>query len=262
MIDWTAYVTIIGWFAPFLLAAAFFGFEKWRPRYADNGRRIAWLNLRMGLMSLAMLIAATMTLHAPIVDIAYYLQIFSIAESSLPWLAQFVLSFLLIDALAFINHWAGHRFNWIWRLHRAHHSEECVTAATTLLHHPLETLWLFANMLAAYVFFGVTLDAIIAYTLAAALHGPLSHANIAYPKWLNAALGWAIVTPDLHRIHHSAKIEEEHSNYGVLLTIWDRLAGTLRMHADRPDDAFAMGLADMTLDRRKPFRSALKLPFL
>jgi len=139
-----------------------------------------------------------------------------------------VVSFLLIDLLAYLSHALFHGAPWLWRLHRAHHSDAVVDASTGVRHHPIETLANAAFQLMVFAILGVPMLVILAYGLIATLWQFVTHAEVRLPEPIDRALRLVVVTPGMHRVHHSVQMDEGNSNFGMVLSIWDRLFGTYR----------------------------------
>lgn len=261
MPHWSTLLTNLSWFGPFAFVAIFYAFELMRPRIARAPDEDGWLKIEIGIAAFLVSLAASVTLQTALVETAYKLQITSVAEWPIPDALKFVISIALIDFAGFANHTITHKIGWLWRLHKLHHADRHVTASTGLLHHPLESLWIFAVMMMMYVMFGLTFGAILVYSACAAFHSIYSHANVAFPDWLNRPLSWIIFTPDQHRIHHSTEPDEENSNFGQIFIIWDIVFGTYKAAPERDFADFEMGLPGTTLETRPKIWSALKLPF-
>lgn len=139
-----------------------------------------------------------------------------------------VVSFLLIDLLAYLTHALFHGAPWLWRLHRAHHSDVVVDASTGVRHHPVEALASAALQLIVFAILGVPLLVVLAYGLITTLWQFVTHADVRLPEPIDRALRLVLVTPGMHRVHHSVRMDEGNSNFGMVLSVWDRLFGTYR----------------------------------
>jgi sterol desaturase/sphingolipid hydroxylase (fatty acid hydroxylase superfamily) len=160
--------------------------------------------------------------------------------SPLPLWAAIPLAFLLLDLLIWGQHWLMHRMPLLWRLHRMHHSDTHLDATTGLRFHPLEILLSTLLKIAAVVMLGAPAIAVIAFEIALNATSLFTHANIRLPDRADSLLRRLIVTPAMHRIHHSLRREETDSNYGFTLSLWDRAFGTYR--AAPQDDPATMPL--------------------
>lgn len=145
-----------------------------------------------------------------------------------PAAAAILLSWLAIDLSGYLVHRAEHGSRLLWRLHRAHHSDPDVDVTTTYRFHPLEVLLRSAVQAGVALALGIPLAAAVLHLVTAAVSSPLSHANVRLPALLERALGWLIITPAIHRTHHSLDAGDSNTNFAVCLSCWDRLLGTFR----------------------------------
>lgn len=160
----------------------------------------------------------------------------------LPGPVNFVLGFLLIDLTGYLKHRAYHALPILWQLHVVHHSDVDMDVATGLRHHPGD--YVIDGVIAIGVVFllGISVESVLAFQFFTLIHNALRHGNLDLPRWLDAALRTVIVTPDVHRIHHSADEHETNSNFGVILTCWDRWFGTYRAQPEKGHGAMDLGL--------------------
>jgi sterol desaturase/sphingolipid hydroxylase (fatty acid hydroxylase superfamily) len=158
----------------------------------------------------------------------------------LPDVVAFVLALVLLDLAICLQHVLFHKVPWLWRLHRMHHADVEVDATNGLRFHPIEILLSLGIKFALILIMGVPAAAVVVFEVLLNGLAVFNHSNVALAGWLDRKLRWFIVTPDMHRIHHSCYAEECSSNYGFNLTWWDRLFGTYR---SLPRD----GQAHMTL---------------
>lgn len=159
-------------------------------------------------------------------------------------------------------HFAMHKVPFLWRVHRVHHTDEFFDISTTVRFHPLEFLINAPIGVAVIVGLGIPPLAIILYELLDAVMAVWTHSNIRLPRWLDGMIKLLLVTPDMHRIHHSTHQPETDSNYGATLSIWDRLFGTFR---EKPGDELAsmrLGLNECQDSRAHSLWWLLKLPFI
>ncbi|MCG8427106.1 MAG: sterol desaturase family protein [Chromatiales bacterium] len=147
---------------------------------------------------------------------------------SLPPIALSIIGILIIDLLSYTYHLAAHKVNWLWRIHAVHHSEQSLDATTSLRFHPIDfllgSLW---KMVGATIL-GIPLWVIALYQILIIPLSIFQHANIHVPAWVERIFGWLLITPAIHKHHHSIVRREHDSNYGVGLVIWDRLFATLQ----------------------------------
>jgi sterol desaturase/sphingolipid hydroxylase (fatty acid hydroxylase superfamily) len=141
------------------------------------------------------------------------------------WLAA-PAAFLALDAARYATHRLLHRAPWLWRLHRTHHSDPDYDFTTSFRFHPFEAVLDAGVELALVAALGAAPGAVLVYVLAVAVSTPFQHANVLIgPRW-ERVLGGLLVTPGLHRVHHSALASEQASNFGSVLSIWDRWLDT------------------------------------
>lgn len=144
----------------------------------------------------------------------------------LPLWADLVLGVLAFDLAWYVNHRTMHRFAWMWRLHRVHHSDPIVDVTTTLRQHPGETLIRFVFLPAFGLAAGASPVAFAISRGLAVMGGYLGHANIALPQPLDRLICMVLVSPDMHKIHHSRDQAFTDRNYSNVFSVWDRLFGT------------------------------------
>lgn len=137
-----------------------------------------------------------------------------------------VLVVLVLDFAWYVAHRTMHRSRWLWRIHAVHHSDPAVDVTTTIRQHPAEGLVRYAFMGTAAVAIGAGPAAFAVYRTWSVMQGLLTHANLRVPAWLDGALAWLLVTPRVHRLHHSRLARETDSNYATITTLFDRLFGT------------------------------------
>jgi len=144
----------------------------------------------------------------------------------LPLSAQLVVAVLVIDLSEYWRHRLFHRASALWLVHVVHHSDPAVDVTTGLRFHPLETIFVYALRIALMVGLGLPVWALAVHALVQIPVSALEHAAIRLPARFEPLAGWLIVTPAMHRVHHSRLRSETDSNYGELFSFWDRLFGT------------------------------------
>jgi sterol desaturase/sphingolipid hydroxylase (fatty acid hydroxylase superfamily) len=160
----------------------------------------------------------------------------------LPFAIAIAAGMVLLDLGGYLKHRLYHALPVLWQLHVVHHSDADMDVGTCLRHHPAD--YLLDGLLTAGVVLvlGAPIEAVLAYQVVTTIHNPLRHGNIALPPWLDTVLRPVIVTPDWHRVHHSALERETNSNYGVILTCWDRWLHTFRAQPERGHETMELGL--------------------
>lgn len=162
--------------------------------------------------------------------------------TSLPLAAQWVLTFLVMEAVLYAFHRLCHRIGWLWRLHAVHHSDNELDATTAHRHHPLENVASTLVTLPVLALLAPPWAAVLSYTLLAVAVSTWSHGNLKLPDGLDRALRWLVVTPAYHRVHHSAHQPQTDSHYATLLPLFDRLLGTASTMPADGGRSLTMGL--------------------
>jgi sterol desaturase/sphingolipid hydroxylase (fatty acid hydroxylase superfamily) len=159
---------------------------------------------------------------------------------SLPAWAAIALSVVLLDLALYLQHVLSHAVPLLWRLHRMHHADLDVDATTGARFHPVEIMLSMVYKLGVIAALGAPAIGVLVFEVLLNAGSLFNHANLRVPEALDRPLRWLIVTPDMHRVHHSIVSIETNSNFGFTLPWWDRLCGTYR---DQP----AAGHEGMTL---------------
>ncbi len=144
----------------------------------------------------------------------------------LPLWAVVLISVIALDFIIWSQHVMVHAIPMLWRLHRVHHADPDYDVTTGLRFHPLEILLSMLIKFVAIVALGPPVVAVIIFEIVLNAMAMFNHGNVSLPKWLDKWLRVLIVTPDMHRVHHSVNDFETNSNFGFNLSIWDRLFGT------------------------------------
>lgn len=179
------------------------------------------------------------------------------------WL-EFILALLLLDLSIYIQHVAAHRIPLLWRLHRMHHSDLHLDASSALRFHPIEILLSMVWKAAVLWLLGAPAEAVLVFEVLLNAMAMFNHANIRIPDWLDRGLRLFIVTPDMHRVHHSIVWQETNSNYGFNISWWDRIFRTYKPDAAAGQLGMTIGVeqfrqpTDSRLDRLllQPFRQS------
>lgn len=183
------------------------------------------------------------------------------SDSASPSFATVLLAFVVLDAATYACHRSMHLLPFLWKVHRVHHSDPLVDVTTALRFHPLETAWRFLFILVPAVVFGFSPGVIASYRAVSAFMALFEHMNVKLWQPLDTALSWVIGTPNMHKLHHSRRPVETNTNYGNILSTFDRLFGTFTPSAkaasvdcglDGYDTAGAQGLGTLL---RSPFQA-------
>jgi sterol desaturase/sphingolipid hydroxylase (fatty acid hydroxylase superfamily) len=243
LVDYEGAIRIAAFTAVFALMAAW---EIAAPRRAlslPKGRR--WpANLGVTLLNVALVrvLFPTATVGMALATGERHWGLFNALAVPAP--LAFALSFLALDLVIWIQHIAFHRVPLLARLHRMHHVDLDIDVTTGLRFHPVEILLSLLVKFAAVIALGAPAAAVLAFELALNLGSLFNHSNVRMPRGIDRALRWFIVTPDMHRVHHSIVPEEINSNFGFFLSWWDRLFGTYRAAPQAGHDAMTIGVRD------------------
>jgi sterol desaturase/sphingolipid hydroxylase (fatty acid hydroxylase superfamily) len=170
------------------------------------------------------------------------------------WLAV-LLSILLLDLAIYLQHVLFHAVPGLWRLHRMHHADLEFDVTTGLRFHPVEIVLSMVIKLAVVAALGAPAVAVLLFEVLLNATALFNHANIRLPTGVDRVLRWVMVTPDMHRVHHSVIPAETNSNFGFNLPWWDRLLGTYRAQPKAGHEGMTIGIEqfrtprDLWLDR-------------
>lgn len=197
----------------------------------------------------------------PLATLGGSIGLVSIAALPVPGAAKVIASLLIMDFLAYLLHVLAHKVGALWRLHQIHHSDNHFDASTGLRHQPLEGAINLCLLIVCYAALGLPLVVIAIYGVVFAVHSIVSHANIAIPPRVDRWLRLVIVTPDLHRIHHSVDAREYNGNYGQVLPWWDWMFGTLRIVSSEQQARLKLGVDALGDCSRASAMKLITLPF-
>jgi sterol desaturase/sphingolipid hydroxylase (fatty acid hydroxylase superfamily) len=250
-------------YAAFFGMLLFFGMiELLRPRREPaSERRRRWpANFAMTVLNILVLGALPVSALA-VADFAAARGWGLMNRLDLPILVAIATGILARTLVSYGVHVAMHKVPLFWRIHRVHHTDRAMDVTTTVRFHPLEFAVSVPFVLVATLALGISPAAIILYQVLDAAMAVFTHADVRLAPRLERALGWLLVTPAMHRIHHSSLQPETDSNYGATLSLWDRLFGTYRRPAlDGP--VAPLGLAEYRDERADSLWWLLRLPFL
>ena len=161
------------------------------------------------------------------------------------WLAV-PLAVVAMDFVIWLQHLMVHAVPALWRLHRVHHADLDYDLTTGARFHPLEIVLSMGIKFATIALLGAPVLAVVVFEVLLSACATFNHGNIRLPAALDRALRWFIVTPDMHRVHHSVEDDESNSNFGFNLTWWDRLFGTYREQPRAGQLGMTIGIHDHT----------------
>jgi sterol desaturase/sphingolipid hydroxylase (fatty acid hydroxylase superfamily) len=237
--------------------AAMAAWETRAPRRSPAiGRSVRWPN-NLGLVALN-----TALVRVLVPSAAVGLALVAEAEGwgllnrvAVPVPARVAVSVILLDLAMYLQHVLFHAAPGLWRLHRMHHADLDVDVTTGVRFHPIEILLSMGIKLAIVAALGPPAVAVLIFDVLLNVTSLFNHGNVRIPTPWDRVLRWFVVTPDMHRVHHSVRAEETNSNFGFTLPWWDRMLGTYHAQPEAGHRDMTIGLeqfrtvADLRLDR-------------
>lgn len=177
------------------------------------------------------------------------------------WLAV-PLAVVVMDFVIWLQHVMVHAVPVLWRLHQVHHADLDYDLTTGARFHPIEMMLSMLIKLATITVLGPPVVAVVIFEVMLNATAMFNHGNIRLAAKLDALLRWVLVTPDMHRVHHSVENDECNTNFGFNLTWWDRLSGTYRAQARAPQISMRIGIHGHTNPREVAYLGGMLLmPF-
>jgi sterol desaturase/sphingolipid hydroxylase (fatty acid hydroxylase superfamily) len=164
------------------------------------------------------------------------------------WLAVLA-SVLILDFFIWLQHVMVHAIPLLWRLHRVHHADLDFDVTTGARFHTLEILLSMAIKFAVILLLGPPVVAVVIFEVLLNATSMFNHSNVRMPLGLDRVLRWFVVTPDMHRVHHSTEDDETNSNFGFNLPWWDRLFGTYRDQPRKGHEGMEIGIRSFREDK-------------
>ena len=180
----------------------------------------------------------------------------------LPGVLQLILTLLFLDLLIYGQHIVFHKIPVLWRIHRVHHSDMDFDVTTGIRFHPIELILSMFIKIAGIICIGASLSAVIIFEIVLNGTSMFNHGNVNIPVKLDKILRLFIVTPDMHRVHHSVIRNETDSNYGFNLPWWDRIFGTYKAQPESGHSGMKIGLLEIAGDRAIKLGGLLVQPFI
>jgi sterol desaturase/sphingolipid hydroxylase (fatty acid hydroxylase superfamily) len=170
-------------------------------------------------------------------------------------------SMVALDFIIYLQHRAFHAIPLFWRFHRVHHVDLDLDVSSGVRFHPVEIVLSMGIKILAVVLLGAPPTAVVAFEILLNATSLFNHSNLNIPLPLDHVLRQFIVTPDMHRVHHSVLVDETNRNFSFNLPWWDRLLGTYCAQPAAGHDAMTIGLADLRDERLEQLPQMLVLPF-
>ncbi len=176
------------------------------------------------------------------------------------WLAVLV-SVVLLDLVIYLQHVMFHAVPALWRLHRMHHADLDFDVTTGSRFHPIEIVLSMVIKLTVVAALGAPALAVLIFEVLLNATAMFNHSNVRLPLGLDRILRWIVVTPDMHRVHHSVIVGETNSNFGFNLPWWDRLLGTYRDQPAAGHEGMVIGVSDIRDPLEQSLGRMLTQPF-
>jgi Sterol desaturase len=180
----------------------------------------------------------------------------------LPVWLETALAVVILDFALYLQHVLFHAVPLLWRLHMVHHADPDFDVTTGLRFHTLEIVLSLGIKAGVIVLLGAPPPAVLIFEVLLNATSMFSHSNANMPKWLDSALRWIVVTPDMHRVHHSMISRETNSNFGFNVPWWDYLFGTYRAQPQDGHEKMKIGLEFIPAKRAIALHWLLTLPFV
>jgi len=177
------------------------------------------------------------------------------------WLAV-TASFVVLDFSTWFAHLASHKIPLLWTVHRMHHSDVDIDVSTAIRFHPIEIVLSMAWKIVVVTALGAPAISVLIFEIVLNGAAMFNHSNTKIPLGIDRVLRWFIVTPDMHRVHHSIIHNETDSNYGFNLAIWDRMFGTYVDQPEKGHEGMTIGLSEWQDERPTKLIWSLRVPFL
>jgi sterol desaturase/sphingolipid hydroxylase (fatty acid hydroxylase superfamily) len=163
-------------------------------------------------------------------------------QLSLPIWANWIATVIIFDFIIYLQHVLFHFVPVLWKLHQVHHSDLDIDVTTAIRFHPIEIILSLLIKLVTVAAFGFPPGAVLLFEVVLNATAMFNHANIYIPAFIDKFIRRLLVTPDMHRVHHSVVMDESNTNFGFSLSIWDRICGTYQAQPAAGHDKMVIGL--------------------
>jgi len=159
-----------------------------------------------------------------------------------PWWVELIIAVVVLDLVVYIQHVLMHAVPILWRLHMVHHSDLDIDVTTGVRFHPIEIALSMFIKIGAVILIGVSPTAVLMFEVMLNATSMFNHSNVRIPVQVDRMLRWIVVTPDMHRVHHSVIPRETNRNFGFNLSWWDRVLGTYLSNPSKGHEYMTIGL--------------------
>lgn len=238
----------------------------WPKRRLIVSKRKRWLtNIGISVAGTVLLrLMAMLAVPVAAIAAAFYAEAHQIGllnQVSWPQWIKVVVALLVLDLAIWAQHLASHKIPIFWRLHQVHHADRDIDVTTAVRFHPVEIGLSMLWKIVVVVPLGASPLAVFLFEVILNACAMFNHANIALPAWLDRILRLFVVTPDMHRVHHSVLHREHDTNYGFNLSVWDRLFRTYTAQPQAGHQGMTIGLPPYQTEAPTRFGWSLWLPF-
>ncbi|MBL36958.1 MAG: sterol desaturase [Xanthomonadales bacterium] len=244
-------------------ALVLLGMLQWRFGLRGDGRPA-----RRQLTNIAMVIIDTLVLRLafPVLAVAFAASVHGsgtglLGAADAPFWLEFTLAVLVLDLAIYWQHRLFHKIPLFWRFHRVHHADRAFDLTTGVRFHPVEIALSMLIKFGVIWLIGAHPAAVLVFEIVLNLGSLWTHTDLALPSRIDRRLRWLVVTPSMHRIHHSTLRHETDSNYGFHLSLWDRLFASYTENPERPEKTMPIGLDQYRSDNDQTLTALLLNPF-
>ena len=237
--------------------------EGWVPRRPlTTSKAVRWFN-NLGIVTVSTLIVRILF---PLMPVGFALMASEkgwglLNNLPLPFWLAVLAGVVIFDFFIYLQHVVFHFMPTLWRLHMVHHSDLDFDLTTGIRFHPVEIVLSMIIKLGIVYLFGPPALSVLIFEVILNSTAMFSHSNFKLPPALDRFLRLVIVTPDMHRVHHSVIIRERNSNFGFNLSCWDRLLGTYRDQPEKGHEGMVIGLANFRAAEKLGLPRLLAMPF-
>lgn len=247
--------------------ASMAAYELWSPRL-ERAEMQGALKSKRWFTNLSMLVISSICLRVLFPAAAVGTAIFAQTQGwglfnvfGVPTIVAGVIAFVVLDFAVWLEHVVSHKWPLLWRIHRMHHADQGFDLTTALRFHPLEIVISMLWKAVIIIALGAPPIAVLVFEIVLNGMAMFNHANARVPAKIDRLLRRVVVTPDMHRVHHSVVNHETDSNFGFNFSFWDRIFAT---YVDQPEaghDRMQIGLNDYTGPKTSNLLWSLALPF-
>jgi sterol desaturase/sphingolipid hydroxylase (fatty acid hydroxylase superfamily) len=245
------------------ILALMLSWEKLRPFRRFRQKKLKRFFINLGMMGLNFvvlrLLAGGGAFYAAEYAADHRLGLFH--QFDLPFGFETVIGLLVLDFAIYIQHRLLHTVPLFWRFHKVHHSDPGFDTTTAVRFHAIEILFSMYYKMVLVLLLGASAGTVVAFEIILNACALFNHGNVRIPDPWEMAIRKILITPDMHRIHHSAIIEETNSNYGFSVPWWDWLCRSYRMNPALGHQGMVIGIIDRNTPDRPGFLDLLALPF-